>query len=357
MKKSSSPLVTAGVIPLVTVIIPCRNEESFIEKVLNSIITQDYPKDKLEILVVDGMSDDGTRRIIESYVKSYNFIQMIDNLKKIVPCALNEGIRRSKGNVIMRMDAHAEYPSNYVSRLVSALIELEADNVGGVWETVPGAENIKAHAIALAMSNPFGVGNAKYRLKTNEDQPFEVDTVPFGCYKREVFERIGYFDEELIRNQDNEFNERLKRNGGKIFLVPDIKIKYFARDTYTKLWKMFFQYGYFGPLVDKKLRRLTRIRRYVPSAFLLSVFLLPVLSIITAKILLISVTSLTVYFFINLICCVKITYKEKKVCLIPYLFYAFLVSHFSYGLGYLKGVLDFLFFKKKPVPEKIAITR
>ena len=342
---------------IVSIIIPCRNEQKYIRGLMESILSQDFPKDSLEIFVADGLSEDGTRDLLAQYADRYTFITLIDNPKKIVPCALNEGIKRSKGTVIMRMDAHAEYPPNYISRLVSALIELEADNVGGVWETVPGAETIKAHAIALATSNPFGVGNAKYRLKTNENQPFEVDTVPFGCYKREVFERIGYFDEELIRNQDNEFNERLKRNGGKIFLVPDIKIKYFARDNYTKLWKMFFQYGYFGPLVDKKLRRLTRIRRYVPSAFLLSVFLLPVLSIITAKILLISVTSLTVYFFINLICCVKITYKEKKVCLIPYLFYAFLVSHFSYGLGYLKGVVDFLIFKKKPLSEKVAVTR
>ncbi|GJQ23461.1 MAG: hypothetical protein HBSAPP01_12510 [Candidatus Brocadia sapporoensis] len=207
-------------LPSISIIIPSRNEEKFIDKCLDSIIAQDYSKEKLEILVVDGMSNDKTREFIKGYSKQHRYIKLLDNPGKIVPTAMNTGIRDAHGEIIIRMDAHNIYEKDYVSKCVKYLQEYNVDNVGGIWVTLPGSNTLIAQSIAFALSHPFGVGNAYFRIGSKE--PRYVDTVPFGCYKREVFQRIGLFDEDLVRNQDDEFNLRLTKNGGKLLLVPDI---------------------------------------------------------------------------------------------------------------------------------------
>lgn len=341
-----------------SIIIPCRNEKDYIAGVLDSILANDFPKENLEVIVADGMSEDGTRAVIEGYAKRWSFIRLVDNPRKIVPCALNEAIRNAKGQIIMRMDAHAVYPSNYILRLVSALQELKADNVGAAWETLPGGPGLVAKAIALALSQPFGVGNATYRLSNGEDRaPIETDTVPFGCYRKDVFERIGLFDEELVRNQDNELNERLKRVGGRIFLIPDVKIQYFARKTFSKLWKMFYQYGYFGPLVDKKLGKPTRLRRYIPLLFVSSLMLPWALMPLSHWIALIPLFSLSSYTFANFLASFHVARKEKEIGLMLPLFCSFLDSHLSYGFGHLKGIIDFWILGKKIKTEAVALSR
>lgn len=341
-----------------SIIIPCRNEKDYITGVLDSILANDFPKENLEVIVADGMSEDGTRAVIEEYTKKWPFIRLVDNPRKIVPCALNEAIRNAKGRIIMRMDAHAVYPPCYISRLASALDELQADNVGAVCETLPGGDGARAKAIALACSHPFGVGNSAFRLDQSLNQtPFEVDTVPFGCYKKQVFDRIGLFDEELVRNQDNELNERLKKAGGRIFLVPDVKIQYFARKTFSKLWKMFYQYGYFGPLVDKKLGKPTRLRRYIPLAFVLSTVLPGLIMPFFPKIGLIAVGSFSLYVLVNLVFSYLLASREKKSSLAVFLFFSFLVSHLSYGLGHIRGILDFWILGKRLEVESVTISR
>lgn len=215
-------------LPFVSVVIPCRNEFKYIAGLLDSIVTQNYPKEKLEIIIADGMSDDGTRNIIKEYSEKYQYIKLIDNEKKIVPTALNKAIKMSIGEIIIRLDAHSIYPNNYFSKLIEVSESTGADNVGAMWETCPGNDTLKAKAIAIAMSHPFGVGGATYRIPTTKTEPFEVDTVPFGCYKRSVFEKIGYYDETMLCNEDNDFNDRLLKSGGKILLIPTLKIKYFA---------------------------------------------------------------------------------------------------------------------------------
>lgn len=343
---------------LVSIIIPCRNEKDYISGVLDSILANDFPKENLEVIVADGMSEDGTRVIIEEYTKKWPFIHLVDNPKKIVPCALNEAIRNAKGRIIMRMDAHAIYPPDYISRLVSALQKLEADNVGAAWETLPGGPGLVPKAIALALSHPFGVGNATYRLSDRESHaPIETDTVPFGCYRKDVFEKIGLFDEELVRNQDNELNERLKRAGGRIFLIPDVKIRYFARKNYAKLWKMFYQYGYFGPLVDKKLGKPTRLRRYIPLLFVSSLILPWILVPLSHWIVLIPLFSLSSYTFVNCLSSLQVARKEKERGLLLPLFCSFLVSHLSYGLGHFRGIIDFWILGKKIRTETVALSR
>jgi len=176
-----------GNVSFVSVIIPCRNEEKFVGKCLDSIIQNEYPKDSIEVLVVDGLSDDRTREIVRHYSLRYPFIKLFDNAKKIVPSSLNIGIREASGEIIIRMDAHNEYEKDYIKKCVYYLEKYNADNVGGIWITRPGKETTVAGSIALALSHAFGVGNAYYRIGSKE--PRYVDTVPFGCYKREILIR------------------------------------------------------------------------------------------------------------------------------------------------------------------------
>lgn len=343
-------------LPKVSIVIPCRSEEKFIGKCLDSILANDYPKDRLEILVVDGMSEDGTRRTVESYGRNYAFIRLLNNPKKITPAALNIGIANAKGEIIMRMDAHNTYPPNYISGLVGWLEKTQADNVGGVWITLPATQTFMAEAIALALSHPFGVGNAYFRIGVKE--PRWVDTVPFGCYRREVFDRIGMFDEELVRNQDDEFNLRLLKRGGRILLVPSIVSYYYARDSLWKLWRMYYQYGYFKPLVARKVGGVLTVRQVIPAVFVVGLLVSGALAPWTAY----SGWALCALIFAYVVAdlgssiCVGFQCGVRCALAIPVVFP---VLHLSYGLGFLKGVLDFSILgnKRREDAARISITR
>lgn len=328
--------------PFVSVIIPCRNEGAYIRECLGSVLRSDYPKNRMEVLVVDGMSSDATRETIREFVREHKMIKLLDNPRKTVPSALNLAIRSAKGDVIFRMDAHSRYGENYISKCVTYLEQYGADNVGGLIETLPGSNTAVAKSIALALSHPFGVGNAYFRVGSQEVK--YVDTVPFGCFKKSIFERFGYFDEDLVRNQDDEMNSRIIKNGGKILLAPDIVIPYYARDTIGKLWRMYFQYGYFKVLAAKKLGSVYSWRQLIPSIFAFSLFLSAVLSFAFRS--WIPFLALIVpYSLLNLGTSVIIAGKKgwKHFFTLPVIFPAI---HTGYGLGYLKGILDFIFLKK-----------
>ncbi len=251
----------------VTVIVPCRNERRFIERCLASIVATGYPADRMEILVVDGMSDDGTRDIIAASIARDTRISMLDNPARTSPAAMNIGIKRARGDVILRMDAHCEYPPDYIPALVSALETTGAANVGGVTAVVPAADTPVAKAIAIALSHVAGMGDSHFRIGAKEAK--WVDTVPFGCWKRETFERVGLFDESLPRNQDDEFNMRLSRSGGRILLLPTVVTRYFGRETLAQLRRMFYQYGYFKPLAAIRSGSRLRPRQFAPAALVL----------------------------------------------------------------------------------------
>jgi glycosyltransferase involved in cell wall biosynthesis len=336
----------------VTIIIPCRNECNFIAKTLDSVFEQDYPKDFLEVLVIDGMSDDGTNEIIEQYCKKYKALRICKNPNKTVPHALNIGLENSVGEVIIRMDAHCIYPSNYISKLVFYLYELNADNVGGAWITIPGSKSKMAQSIALATSSIFGIGNARYRL-TN-DKIIEVDTVPFGCYKRSVFEKIGVFDEDMIRNQDDELNVRLKKHGGKIFLIPEIKIEYCARPDLLKTMKMFYQYGLFKPLVMKKVGQPASVRQFIPLALILLILCIPILFFIHSFLFKISVLILLLYLFLLIFFSI-LSSLGKSIKLFVLLAIVFATIHISYGWGYLSGIFRFIIFNHNS--KEISLSR
>lgn len=341
----------------VSVIVPCRNETRFIRRCLDSLISQDYPKEQIEILVIDGMSEDGTRDIVKEYSERYSFVKVIDNPEKIVPTAMNLGIQSANGDIIIRMDAHARYEKDYISKCVKYLTESDADNVGGIWVTLPGRErHLVAESIALALSHPFGIGNAHYR--TGSKEPKYVDTVPFGCYKREVFEKIGLFDEDLVRNQDDEFNLRLIKNGGKILLVPDIVSYYYSRDSLSKVWKMFFQYGYFKPLVALKVSGVLTWRQVVPALLVGSLLGSLLLSFIFKPFFWMFLSIFSLYGIVNLGISFHIVMKKgwKIFFMLPIVFST---VHFSYGIGYLKGIFDFILFKKhkKKKIQDVPLTR
>lgn len=270
--------------PFVSVIVPTYNEAQHIGALLDNLLQQDLPPHQFEVIIADGRSTDQTRDIISARKSQFVSLKLIDNPHKYVPHALNLALREAKGSIIVRLDAHSIYPTNYLSRLSSALVDLEADNVGGVWITEPGADTAEAHAIAMATSHPLGIGNASYRLGAESVK--EVDTVPYGCFRAKIFQEIGNFDTDLLRNQDDEFNGRIIRHGGKIMMLPDVKIRYSARPTVKKMRKMFYQYGQFKPLVNIKLGAPATLRQFAPPALALllvaTVVALPFLPLLSA---------------------------------------------------------------------------
>ena len=322
----------------VSVICPVFNEEKFIEACILSIIEQDYPQDSMEVMFVDGRSTDRTREIIQKYMEQYDFIKLLDNPQRIVPYALNRGLEAAKGEVIMRLDGHCTYPTNYISELVRYLYQLDADNVGGVWNTQPAKDTPMCQAIALASSHPFGVGGSMHKIGASKI--IETDTVPFGCYKREVFEKTGPFDTDLVRNQDDEFNGRLLNLGGKIYLIPQVIINYTARDTLCKARKMYYQYGLYKPLVNKKLGAPATVRQFFPLLFLFGIVLGGILSIFIPFVLHIYTTVLLLYLFIGIVVGSMSAIRAHQPLIALLMPYVFFNIHMSYGIGYLVGIFN-----------------
>jgi len=252
-------------LPFVSIIIPMMNEEKYISQCLQSIVKQKYPKELMEVLVIDGMSEDSSRRIVMEFSKRYPYIVLLDNVKRKTTFALNKGISESKGDIIIRVDAHCYLEPDYIIQCIEALRRSKADNVGGLMR--PIGINFIGRAIALAMSSPFGVGGGKFHYKENE---MFTDTVYLGAYKREVFDKIGMYDEELHYSEDDELNYRLLKGGGKIFLTPKIRSYYYCRSSIPSFWRQYYNYGYGKVRTLRKHRGLASWRHFVPPAFVLS---------------------------------------------------------------------------------------
>ena len=324
-----------------SVICPIYNEEKYIEQFLDSILQQDYPKDDLEILLVDGMSKDRTREIIAEYSVKYPCLKLVDNPQQTVPYAMNNGIMNAKGEIIIRLDAHAEYPSNYFSVLVKKLNELKgAENVGGVCITLPCNETAVAIAIAECLSNKFGMGNSYFRVGAKD--VMSVDTVPFGCFRKSLFDKIGLYDTDMIRNQDDELNGRIIKNGGIIYLLPDVEIKYFARDKISKVRKMFYQYGLYKPLGNKKLGTPATVRQFFPLLFVLGIVLGFILCFAFPILWPCYIGVLALHLLIGAIEGIKSASKTGKWSCVFIMPYIFLNMHISYGIGYLHGLWKIL---------------
>lgn len=326
---------------MLSVICPIYNEERYIEACIESIVAQDFPKDNLEVIFADGMSTDRTREIVAAYATKHSFIRMIDNPQRIVPPALNAAIKASKGDIIMRLDAHASYPSNYFSAIYNAHQRIKADNIGAVCKTDVLNKTSKSLAIREVLAHPLGVGNSAFR--TGIDKEKEVDTVPFGCWRREVFEKFGEYDERLVRNQDIELSKRIIRGGGKIVIIPDTYCTYYARETFGKLAKNNYGNGKWNILTvwyTNQLKSLS-IRHFIPLLFLLSLIVPLLAAIIWAPLAYLSLLSLIAYTSVVAIVSAKLA-RAKNLSFIQ-LVKTFLALHLSYGWGSFVGILKLPF--------------
>jgi succinoglycan biosynthesis protein ExoA len=323
-------------LPLVSIIVAMRNEERFIERCLDSVAAQDYPHERLEVLVVDGRSTDHSREIVRAVSDRVPQLRLLDNERRISPAAFNIGIRNARGEVLTIISAHCSLAPDYVSSCVEYLQKTDADCVGGPIETVGETEGAKA--IALAMSSPFGVGDALFRYSQQESY---VDTLAFGAYRREVFQRVGLFDEELVGSEDDEFNYRLRSQGGKLLLTPAIRSSYYGRSSLGALCRQYFAYGRGKVRVMRRHPGQIRIRHLIPSLFVLSLLVSGLLGLFSAPFALLLVLIVGCYLLASLLAALRICRKEGWRYL-PLLMLAFACLHLSYGMGFMVGLVRFL---------------
>jgi len=316
---------------IVSVVMPVYNEEQYIEKCVDSLLLQDYPIDKMEWIFVDGCSKDRTVEILKRYQEKYpSLIKVYNNPNKIVPYAMNIGIAASRGKYIVRLDAHADYAMDYISKCIYYLENTDAENVGGVAETK--AKGFMGNAIAKMLSSKFGVGNSQFR--TNGESGY-VDTVPFGAFKREVFSKYGGYDERLVRNQDNEMNFRIRKNGGKIYLSNDIHLSYYCRDSIKGISAMARKNGMWNIITMKLCPGSMGLRHFIPFAFVLSILGLGLLSFIHPLFAILLGSELSLYLLLDVLFSTKQagTIKEFFALLI-----LFPIFHVAYGFGSMVGI-------------------
>ena len=320
----------------VSILIPIRDEAAYIARCLAAVLAQDYPPACMEILVADGMSEDGTCEVLGSFQEQDGRIQIFDNPGRIVPTGLNILIPKAKGDILIRVDGHCVIAPDYVSSCVKHLWEDDVDGVGGPMNSI--GEDRGSQAIALAMSSKFGVGGSSFRTETGETKL--VDTVPFPAYTREIIQKVGLYDEELVRNQDDEYNYRIRKSGGKILLAEDVQSTYYSRGSLRKLWKQYFQYGFYKVRVLQKHPRQMRPRQFVPLLFVLSLIASTIFMLVFpwGGILLLSLIGL--YIAANLVASI-VTARKKGWYAVWRLPFAFSVIHLSYGFGFLWGLLKF----------------
>jgi succinoglycan biosynthesis protein ExoA len=323
-------------LPYVTVVVPCRNEENHIARCLESILANDYPKDRMEILVLDAMSSDRTREIVKSFCERYPMIRLVDNPEKHIPVALNLGIRNARGSTIIKMDAHSTYQTNHISLCVGYQEKCGAENVGGVWKMRPGSDTAVARAIALALGHRFGSGNAN--IKVGVKKPTWSDTAAFGCFKKELFSHVGFFDERLLSSSDIDMNKRIRAAGGKILLVPEIVINYCADSSLRSFWRHNFADGVWATYVLKFRSKGWSWRHWVPLGFVVSILLPLLLSLIYPKLLWLSVLSAGTYLISSLLVSVQIWCRQEDPRLLFLLPLIFGIRHIAHGLGALFGV-------------------
>jgi succinoglycan biosynthesis protein ExoA len=325
--------------PLVSIIMPCRNEAAYIEACLRSVLAQeDPPGGGIEVLVADGLSTDGTRELIRAVAEVDPRVRMIDNPGRIVPTGLNAAIRLARGEIIIRMDAHTEYAPDYVRRCVEVLEETGADNVGGPART--RGEGYLQRAFNACYHSPFSVGGARFHDPEYEG---ELDTVFYGCWRKTTLLRLGLFDEELVRNQDDELNLRLSLAGGRLWQSPRIRCWYHPRSSLIALARQYFQYGYWKVRVIQKHGRPASVRHLVPVAFVLFIALGWVGGLAHPAFWLAYLGVLATYVLIGLVYSCRAARADWA--LLPALPLVFSVYHLSYGAGFAGGVFDFVLWR------------
>ncbi len=337
--------------PTVSVVVPCRNENDHIETCVRSLLAQEPPPGGFEIIVADGMSDDGTRDLLIQLATRNETLRVIDNPAGTTPCGMNAGIRNARGRYVAIMGAHNIYAPDYLRQSVEILEKHDADNVGGAMFCT--AESELQRAIAASHHSSFSVGGARWH---NPDYEGLADTVFGGVYRREVFDKIGLFDEDLVRNQDDEFNLRLARDGGKIWQSPKIKSWYTPRGSLRALFRQYMQYGYWKVRVIQKHKLPASMRHLIPGCFVLSLIILSLASLLWSPAVWALLWLLAIYSLCNIAASIltAATSGWSLFSLLPLVFFTY---HFSYGYGFLRGIWDFVILRHGPAPVYTKLTR
>ena len=341
-------------VPFVSVVVPIRNEGRTIARCLDGLLAQDYPADRTEILVVDGASDDGTPDVVAAIAARAPRIRLLHNPDRHAAPAMNLGIAAARGDIVARVDGHAIVPPDFLSRCVAALERRrDVDCVSGVLET--RGRTTTGRAIAAAMSSTAGVGPARFR--TGASAEVLVDTVAFPVYRRTTLVRLGPFDEELVRNQDDELNLRLTRAGGRILLLPDLRIVYFCQSTLAGLARQYFQYGFWKVRVIQKHRRAASWRHVVPGALVGVVVGVPLLATFVPPLRVPALAVVCTYALAIAGAALRLG-REHGIALAPRIAAALAILHLAYGAGFWKGLATFTLARPtRPAPAPVATGR
>jgi len=325
--------------PLVSIIVPFYNEQATIRLLLDAICQQTFPARDLEVVLADGKSEDRSRETIAAFQAEHPELKIcvVDNPKRIIPAGLNCALRAAQGRYIIRLDAHSVPAPDYVERCVENLEAGRGENIGGVWEIRPRGDGAIKRAIAIAAAHPFGVGDARYRYTT---QAGFVDTVPFGAFRREVFDRFGVFDENLLTNEDYEYNARLRQAGGRIWLDPRIRSTYFARPDLKSLSKQYWRYGYWKWHMLRRYPKTLRWRQALPPVFVVSLIVMLVLSIFWPAARVLLAAEVLLYGLVLAVGAVLPARQRRDLGLILTVPLAIAVMHISWGAGFLWSMVS-----------------
>jgi len=337
---SNSSRNAGSELPFVSVIMPMYNEEKTADACVRSILQQDYPSDRMEVLVIDGASTDRSAEIVRALQEHHPNLRLFHNPKQLTVTSLNLGLSKAHGEIYVRMDSHSDMNRDYVRTCVATLESTGADNVGGLMRAV--GVTPQGEAIALATGSRFGVGGARFHFAT---EPQYVDTVYLGCYRMEVIRALGGYDEEMIINEDDELNFRLIRQGGKVYLSPAIRSSYQCRSSLRALWKQYFRYGKWKVRLIQKHHRVPSLRHLVPGSFAAAVLaglLLWPLAPMGGWVLL---ATLLPYTVVNLTFSTLLAARNgwRHWPLLPATFFT---AHMAYGTGFLVGLVNFLVLRR-----------
>lgn len=323
-------------LPFVSALLVTRNEKDYIRMSLMSLIEQTYPHDKYEIIIVDGESSDGTLDVIKELQDTYNSesfsISVVPNPKKILATGWNIGIQSAKGDYVVRIDAHASADKDFIEKSVETMQRVDAVCVGG--KLISKSLNGEDDVISYVLSSPFGVGNSSFRVSEEEGY---ADTAVYGLYKKEIFEKAGYFDEKMVRNQDIEMHSRIKKVGGKFYFNPEIKCTYYTRNTVKKMLKQAYGNGQWNMVLLKRGSGALSIRHLIPFLFVLGVIGSVILGFLHPLFWYIGIAAVLLHLALGLYFATKKTKNIKQIIIMPILFISL---HFAYGLGYIRGIFN-----------------
>lgn len=322
----------------VSFLVPCRNEAGTIYPVLEAIYQQTYPRERIEVIVAEGQSEDGTQDQIDRFIQDRSDLRVavMDNPDRSAPAGLNRALAKARGTFILRMDAHTIPDADYVARCLETLRKTRSDGVGGVWEIQPGGPGAVAGGIAIAAAHPFGVGDARYRIG---GKPGWVDTVPFGAYRREVFDRVGRFDERVAVNEDYDFNYRLRAAGGKLYFNPEIRSRYIARSTLRALSRQYYRYGFQKATMLSYHPGSLRWRQMAAPLFVLTLLLFGLVGLRSQRVAEVFLVEIGAYLFLAIGAALHQALRRKDATLILTLPLAFVTMHLSWGTGFWLGQL------------------